>query len=219
MLLNYLIVVSISALAVASVAWFFRKRRELILFLKNVTEVLEKYFKPVDKTYVWLGYLVGYRAKYDLPGNNKAYVLLTTVPRHSILYLPIAKLLKRRDRLEVAVEPYDRYVTTELHIHRKNSWTAEAVIRKTITGRAHQFGIREFQAGSYSYVAYYKDEKAFDAVRNLVENSSLPILYITAVPQENIVTASCEITLENIENFLELHRELVKTLTKPKKLT
>lgn len=219
MLPNYLYLIAISISAVAVVTWFFRKRRELIVFLKEVTETLEKHFKPVDKTYVWLGYLVGYKAKYDLPGNSRAYILLTTVPRHSILYLPIAKLLRRRDRLEVAIEPYDRYVTTELHIYRKKSWTAESVVKKSIAGRTHQFGIREFQAGTHSYVAYYKDEKVVDVVKNLVEKSNLPILHITATPQENMVTASCEITLKNLKSFLELHRELVKTLTKPKKFT
>lgn len=97
--LDYLALIVISILAIASVLWFFRKRRELIMFLKEVTVTLEEYFKPVDKTYTWLGYLVGYEARYELPRGDKVYILLTTTPRHVFFYLPVLILLKRRDRI------------------------------------------------------------------------------------------------------------------------
>jgi hypothetical protein len=217
--LDYLVVIVISALAVASAFWFFRKRKELIVFLRDVTETLEKHFKPLDKSYVWLGYLVGYRAKFDLPGNHKAFILLTTVPRHSLFYLPIAKILNRKDRIEVAVVPYDRFVIGELHVHRRRSWTAEVIARKGVAEREHEFGVREFRTGEYSYVAYYRDEKVLDAVEHLMKDTELPILYVSTDPRGNIVTASCEITLDNLKKFLEFHRELARAMSRPKAST
>jgi hypothetical protein len=156
---HILILTVISAPAVASAFWFFRKRKELTVFLRDVTETLEKLFKSLDKSYVWLGYLVSYRARFDLPGNHKAFILLTTVPRHSLFYLPIAKIMNRKDRIEVAVVPYDRFLVGELHVHRRRSRTAEVVAKKGVAEREHEFAVREFRAGEYSYVAYYRDEK------------------------------------------------------------
>ncbi|MCS7099561.1 MAG: hypothetical protein NZ925_04385, partial [Sulfolobales archaeon] len=112
-LLDLIVITSMSVLAVASVVWYFRMRRKMLVLMKKVTEDLEKSFKPVDKAYVLLGYLVGYRAKYDLENGDKVYILLTTAPRHSILYYPIARALKRTDRLEVAIANYSRYVSKE----------------------------------------------------------------------------------------------------------
>lgn len=45
------------AASIASVIWYFRARREMIRFLKEYTDELEKELKPVDKEYMLLGYL------------------------------------------------------------------------------------------------------------------------------------------------------------------
>jgi len=64
--LDYLGVVILSVLAVAMVIWYFKMRKVMILLMKKVTDDLEKFFKPRDKSYILLGYLVGYKAIYDL---------------------------------------------------------------------------------------------------------------------------------------------------------
>ena len=107
-----LLIVLLSLLAGAMVIWFFYYRRRMLRLMVDMVKALEDTFKPVDKNYYLLGYLVGFRAIYDLPRSSpfrKAYILLTLIPRHSLLYYPIARFVTMRfDRLEVAVEPRAR---------------------------------------------------------------------------------------------------------------
>ncbi|MEM2212079.1 MAG: hypothetical protein QW114_02660 [Candidatus Nezhaarchaeales archaeon] len=107
---NYLFLICVF-LALASVPWYFRMRRRIAL-MKKVTEDLEKTLKPKDKEYVLLGYLVDYKAKYTLNGGDKVYVVFTTAPKHSMLYYPILKAFKRKDRLTLAIEYGRRHVSS-----------------------------------------------------------------------------------------------------------
>ncbi|MGC8983468.1 MAG: hypothetical protein ACP5KA_06955 [Desulfurococcaceae archaeon] len=214
--LDYLALLGLSALGVASAVWFFKKRREVLELLRDVTATLEEYYKPSDKTYTWIGYLVGYKARYVLPGKHKAFILFTTVPRHALFYMPVVLLANRRDRLEVAVVPHDRYVVGELHVHKKGSWIAEAVVKKNVGERLREFSVRELDIGGYKYVAYYKDERLLSSFTELASKAGIPLLYASAIPQENMVVASCEVTRDNVVEFLDFHKELLEAFTKPK---
>ena len=55
-----------SFLSVAMIVWYFRERRELIRFISDVIKELEDVFKPTDKVYELLGYLVGFKARFKL---------------------------------------------------------------------------------------------------------------------------------------------------------
>lgn len=90
-------------------------------------------------------------------------------------------------------------------------------MKKSIWSKLHEFTREEFNACGYNYVAYYKDERVYSAVKNTLSKSGLPVLYIIAIPRENIVSVSCEVTLRNLGDILELHEELTRILTKPKK--
>jgi len=57
-----------------------------------------------------LGYLVGYKASYKLGDGSRAYIRLTTTPRHSLLYYPITAIPKREDRVAIALQPSRRSV-------------------------------------------------------------------------------------------------------------
>lgn len=212
----YLFLVFISALSVASVVWFFKKRRELIVFLRDVTRVLEDYYKPSSKEYVWLGYLVGYRARYVLPGKHRVYILLTTVPKHVFFYLPVIALFKKRDRIEVAMKPHDRYVIGEVHIYRAGSWIAEVIVKKNIAQKLSEYAVKEFEVSSGKYIAYYKDERVLDAIYKIISSTNLPVLYAYTHTGENIVSMCCELSLENLKQILSTHRQLVELTTKPK---
>jgi hypothetical protein len=93
--LDFIGITALTVLSAASVIWYFRERRKMLVFVRDYVKELEEFFKPRDKTYTLLGYLVGFRAVYKLRGGDELYVLLTTAPRYALLYLPFIKVLGR----------------------------------------------------------------------------------------------------------------------------
>ncbi|MEM4552552.1 MAG: hypothetical protein QXH84_02885 [Thermosphaera sp.] len=211
-LILYGIIIVIAVLGAASAIWFFRFRRKLIVFLRDTTILLEKHFNPSSKEYQWLGYLVGYKARYVLPGKHQVYVLVTTVPRHSLIYYPIAKIAGRKDRLEIAVKPADSTVPGEVYLVKKNSVIDKAVLKHSAGDRLNQLSVKNFK-GYYDYLIYYSDEKLYDKVIELAGRTSLPVTLIMASPKENLVSVAYDLSLGNLEEFLKFHGIVVKELT------
>ncbi len=101
-----LVVVFILMLAAPSVIWFFRVRRLMIQRQRMVVEALESVFKPRDKNYTLLGYLVGFKADYLLEGDmSRAWILYTTPPHHVFFYLPVILAARERERLSITLKP------------------------------------------------------------------------------------------------------------------
>lgn len=211
----YWLVVAVAVLSVASVLWFFRARRRLIATLRDVTLALEKHYNPSNKEYQLLGYLVGYKARYILPGKHRVYVLLTTVPRHSLLYYPFMRLAGRRDRLEIAVSPHDRRVAGEIYLVKKGSRIDDAVLRNSAGERLGKLAVREVR-GTYSYRVYCSDEALYTRLAEKIAKTKLPITMVAAFPDKNLLTASYELSPETLSDFLDFHDSLVREFTVPK---
>jgi hypothetical protein len=69
--------------------------------IKEVAFTLENVLKPTDTKYTWLGGVIGFKANYKLEAFTAILINYTNLPRQSILYMPIALLLGRYDRLEL----------------------------------------------------------------------------------------------------------------------
>ena len=93
------------ALSGASVAWFFPARRYMIMLTKSIVEELEETLHPIDKTYELLGLYVGFRARFIVKGLREFRALLTLIPRHALLYLPVVAVRGERDTLVLEAEP------------------------------------------------------------------------------------------------------------------
>ncbi|MCX8208671.1 MAG: hypothetical protein RMH84_02755 [Sulfolobales archaeon] len=213
-LLDLIVITSMSVLAVASVVWYFRMRRKMLVLMKKVTEDLEKSFKPVDKAYVLLGYLVGYRAKYDLENGDKVYILLTTAPRHSILYYPIARALKRTDRLEVAIANYSRYVSKELHAVLASDTRTHALLLRDLGSKRDLISTRTIETTRGRYVVYYEDSGDVEFVRKLVEAASFRVFRISAFTKDNLVGLAVEVVEGAVPEVVKLLRELNRYATR-----
>uniref|UniRef100_A0A7C2BKK9 Uncharacterized protein n=1 Tax=Thermosphaera aggregans TaxID=54254 RepID=A0A7C2BKK9_9CREN len=211
----YGVIVLIAILGSASALWFFRQRRKLIVMLRDVTLTLEKYFNPSGKEYQWLGYLVGFKARYILPGKHRVYLLLTTVPRHSLLYYPFAKIAGRKDRLEIAFSPSDRVVTGEVYLVKKNSRVDRTILRSNVGDRLERMFSKEVK-GFYEYIVFYSDESLYDKVAGAVAGANLPVTMIATYPGENIVSVAYDLSLTTLNEFLAFHDRLVKELTVPR---
>ncbi|MEM0362009.1 MAG: hypothetical protein QXH57_03725 [Sulfolobales archaeon] len=193
MVVDYVMLVFMSFLAVIMVLWYFRKRRELIKFIKNIIDELEDVFKPADKVYEVLGYLVGFKAKYRLGKTSKAlnaYASLTTVPRHSLLYYPIAKMLSRKDILTIAVEFRDG-VTEDFHLVRYGSKRLEVRLRNDVQD-LDRMRRRKVELRGIPYVVYYYDEGDVGLIMSELEGLNLNLIQLSVFKSKNLVYVAVE---------------------------
>jgi len=168
---DYIIITLMSFLAIAMVVWYFRGRRELIRFISDIIKELEDVFKPTDKVYELLGYLVGFKARFKFGRSSNivnAYAMLTTVPKYSLLYYPIAKVLSRKDLLSIAVE-FRGVMSRELHMVRKDSKKFEDKLRVDVPYIDKMY-LREVTSLGRTYRVYYEDSRDVDVVLNELES-------------------------------------------------
>lgn len=71
--------------------------------IKEVAFTLENILKPTDTKYTWIGGVIGFKANYKLEAFTEILINYTNLPRQSTLYMPIALLFGRYDRLELKV--------------------------------------------------------------------------------------------------------------------
>lgn len=214
MLLDLIVISILSFLAVSSVIWYFRMRRKTLVLTKKVTEDLERIFKPVDKTYVLLGYLVGYRARYELENGDRVYVLFTTLPRHSILYYPIAKALKRTDRLEMAIENSRRSVVRDLHAVISEDSRTHAILVRDLGSKVDLLSRRTVKTPKGEYVVYYEDSGDIELVKNLLETVELKVYRLSAFTKNNLVELAAEVREDTVPSLVKALRELNRHVTK-----
>ncbi|MEN2998971.1 MAG: hypothetical protein ABDH61_00070 [Acidilobaceae archaeon] len=211
---EYAILATISILAVAMVIWYFRVRREMILLTRTVVVELEKYFKPRDKTYTLLGYLVGFKGKYELGNGDQVFILFTTMPRMSLLYYPIAKLLGRRDRLEVALKYANRYVLRDFHlVNVSDKWAAGTFLRDVGEKRG-KLERREIGGKRGNFVAFLESPEDEGLAKKLLDISKVEVHRVSAYKDQNLVDVAVEAKLGAVGELLKLHEEVRKRVTK-----
>lgn len=76
--------------------WGYKKN---LAIMKEISKQLEEHFTPVRKYYTWIGGVIGFEAQYFLLGGKKIHIKLILLPRHAIIYYPIALLINRGDKL------------------------------------------------------------------------------------------------------------------------
>jgi hypothetical protein len=84
--------------------WGRRQNRDIYLTVFND---LVNVVKPDDQTFTNIGGAIGYHAKLHIKKKgapiSRVDATITLLPRHSWLYLPISKLIRRYDRLFITV--------------------------------------------------------------------------------------------------------------------
>ncbi|GEM_PF-4499663 len=95
---------AVAGLSAIVVVHFFQGRRINILTLRTLSRLLEHEFKPVDKEYMLLGLYTGFRARYITHDRKIIETYVVLMPRYSILYMPIAKMLNKHDVLVLRVQ-------------------------------------------------------------------------------------------------------------------
>ncbi len=83
---------------------FLKGQQRNRIIASQLAHSLEEFYRPEEKRYVNIGGVVGYHIFYRLHGKLKSLVgTLTLLPRHALLYLPISRLLGRRDQVRLTL--------------------------------------------------------------------------------------------------------------------
>ncbi|WP_297514597.1 hypothetical protein, partial [Thermococcus sp.] len=148
--------------------------------LRSIEEVV----KPEDKDYVWLGGYIGFRASYKVNRDNlrKFEYTLTLLPRHSILYFPIALLTSRHDKIYFVIRPFAE-IRREAHLIQKGYYRLKPKIEN------EDFLQRDtIEIAGKEYEVLFEKRRDVEKLKELVENLSRPhnVKHVSLTPKTNV---------------------------------
>ncbi|MCE4599026.1 MAG: hypothetical protein F7C81_02380 [Desulfurococcales archaeon] len=158
-----------------SIAWYFIMRRAMIRRQVAIIRGLEDLFKPKDKRYWLIGYLVGFQAKYWIRRGplDKVLITYTTPPYHAFFYLPVVALARRREKLEVVMELNKPFrLSGPVHIYTDKIYSVKAAVERDMPRRQEPGRVvRELVVDGRRLKAYYHEnsdlELALDITRSI----------------------------------------------------
>ncbi|MEM0014856.1 MAG: hypothetical protein QXX81_06935 [Zestosphaera sp.] len=202
------------AVSVAAALWYFRMRRRMIKFMKDFTEELERELRPRDKEYTLLGYLVGYKAVYELGEGRRAYVLLTTTPRYSFFYYPVAKALRHDDRVTIMLELTGRNVLRDLHAVKRGESRLMNTLAKDLGERLERLSKTTVSTARGIYEVFYEEPKDVGLLNRIVDTTSKPIYKLSAYKELNAVEVVSKPELGSVRELLESLRFLIRNISR-----
>ncbi len=104
----------VSTVAVTAGGYLLGRRLNRAVALRVARE-MEDALSPMDTTYTWIGGLIGYHATFSVSGFERFEATCTLLPRHAPLYLPLALVLGRHDRVHLTFH-MGRPLITEAHV-------------------------------------------------------------------------------------------------------
>ncbi|WP_290596336.1 MULTISPECIES: hypothetical protein [unclassified Archaeoglobus] len=206
------VVAALLLLAGAAVIQFFRGRKLNLALVQFYASQSVEVFKPVDKTYTWLGGYIGYRASFELEDGTKLEYTLTLLPRHSLLYFPISLLTNRHDKLYLVFRLKE--LGGEAHLIQKGYYRLRPSIENEITLLKEVIRIakRDYEAiyDKKSYVEWIvKFIEGFSRPENVKHVSLTPstkVLYVQMKPEPETFRKD----MEHTYSFLRANMKKLK---------
>jgi hypothetical protein len=166
-----------------SVAYFWGRRRNRRLFLSAFNDLIDV-AKPDDQTFTNIGGAVGYHANLIMKKKSpfsKIEATITLLPRHSMLYMPISKLIMKFDRLFITLHPRAR-LPGEGHLIEKTY----AGFRGPKITNAHLLEKSEIKWGRHDFYLYYEKYNIRDRLTAFVNKHPDPgiIRHVAVVAAE-----------------------------------
>ncbi|MCE4599995.1 MAG: hypothetical protein F7C38_00310 [Desulfurococcales archaeon] len=195
------------------VIWFFRIRKKMIRKQSILIRFLEEKFKPRDKTYWYLGYLVGFRAKYKVKRRDVDYVhlLYTTPPYHVFFYLPLIWMFKKRERLELIYQlGSGSRLRGEAHIANMKIPSIRLSVKADLKD-LDSYKKMKLKANGVEYSVFYKGGEALDKAKDLltVMSEKANVYRVSIDGSRNSILVSFEpSTLESIEHVIDSMRRI-----------
>jgi len=191
-----------------AVIWFFRFRKAMIRKQANLIRHLEERLRPRDQLYWYLGYLVGFRAKYRVgrDGVDNVYVLYTSPPYHVFFYLPVIWLFRKKERLEIILElARQGLIKGEAHIADERIRSVRISLDADIGDRS-RYKRTTITHNGRIYNVYYTGGNALEKARWLLETASkhAPVYRVSVDGSRRSILVSFEpVSLEAIDKVLK----------------
>ena len=215
---EWLLVYAVLTASAASVVWFFQVRRQMLAKMRAVVGILEEVFKPRDKTYTLLGYLVGFRAEYRLPYSwaPRAWALYTMPPGHVFFYLPVVIARRMRDRLELTIQVREP-LPGEAHVYDPGDRASRRLVARDTAGRGERLREARLSVDGRSLVALYSGERALELALELLRElsrSGARVVRVTVADRERVLHVAAYPRLGQVgalaETLLRFSRRLAR---------
>lgn len=204
---EWLLVYAVVTASAASVVWFFQVRRQMLVKMRAVVGMLEEVFRPRDKTYTLLGYLVGFRAEYRLPSRwaPRAWVLYTMPPSHVFFYLPVVLARRMRDRLEITIQVREP-LPGEAHVYDPRDRATRRLVARDTAGREERLRRKRLVVDGRVYEALYSGDRALELALGLLaelRRTGAEVVRATVADQERVLHAAAYPSLGQVRPLAE----------------
>jgi len=169
--------------ALLSFGYFWGKRVNERLF-RTVFEELVAVVRPVDQTFTNIGGLIGYHASLTMPKKGAIEAVnatITFLPRHSWLWMPISKLIRKYDRLFITLHLRQTPIA-EGHLIE----AAYARFRGPKITNAASLNHERVVWGNLDFLLYHGSNRIRDRLRSFVADHPDPgtLRHIAIVPEQ-----------------------------------
>jgi len=136
-----------------TIVYFWGRRENRRVFLSAFNDLIDV-VKPDDQNFTNIGGVVGYHANLVLNNKgpfSKVDATITLLPRHSLLYMPISKLIMKFDRLFITMHARAK-LPGEGHLIEKGY----ARFRGPKITNEHLLEKMEIRWGKFDFLLYYE---------------------------------------------------------------
>jgi hypothetical protein len=169
--------------AALSIGYFWGRRANKRVFLSAFNALVD-IVRPDDQTFTNIGGLVGYHANLLIKRKGpieRVDATITLLPRHSLLYLPISKLIMRYDRLFVSIH-LKPALPGEAHLIE----TKYAGFRGPKISNVARLTRHEVRWGNFDFLLYYERTIMRDRLTEFMRAHPDPgiVRHIALVPDQ-----------------------------------
>ncbi len=196
-----------------SLGYYWGRRRNKNIFLSAFNDLVE-IVKPDDQKFTNIGGTIGYHANLFVKKKgpvSQVDATITMLPRQSLLYMPISKLIMRHDRLFVTIY-LTRTPSGEGHLIEKKY----AAFRGPKIVNADMLNREETRWGELDFIIYYENLKIRDHLSNLMKDLPDPgiLRHIALIPHEKKGFIFAIPKMKGVgKDFGPVYRWLLKILT------
>ena len=197
------IFVIVILLAGVSVVWFYKKRKVNLMILEKSIRILEKVYQPYDKKYTVIGIYVGYSALYKVLKKALKTIEVVTLllPRQSLMYLPVAKLTSRFDKIFI-IYHYNKetHFPGEAHIVRKGYYRLG--IKRAIHG-IEKMRVEKTRIGGKEYYMVYNNRRVAEKLLSMIRKLKNPLLiqHAAVVPKLHRLYIAAKLDIRYLEDL------------------
>ncbi len=196
----FIIVIGLAGL---SVVWFYRKRKVNLMILEKSIRIFEKVYQPYDKKYTVIGIYVGYSALYKILKKSLKTIEVVTllIPRQSLLYLPIAKITSRFDKVFI-IYHFDKetHFPGEAHVVRKGYYRLG--IRRAIHG-IDKMHVEKTRINGKEYYIIYNNRGIAEKLLSMIKSLKNPLLvqHAAIVPKLHRLYIAARLDIRYLEDI------------------